>query len=58
MKIQVEKQTVRLFIGDAKEPCLVVNDMRLDKETGGIGLWVGMGTIGYFRNLRVTKQSS
>ena len=26
----------------------VVNDMRLDEETGGIGVWVGMGTIGYF----------
>ncbi len=54
MRLVVEEKKVHLFIGDDQEPCLVVNDMRLDKQTGGIGVWVGMGTIGYFRNLQVT----
>ncbi len=54
MRLVVKDETVLLFVGDDKQPCLVVNDMRLDEETGGIGVWVGMGTIGYFRNLRVT----
>ena len=31
-----------------------VRTMPLDEASGGIGVWVGMGTIGYFRNLQVT----
>lgn len=54
MRLVIKDETVQLFIGDDPQPCLVVNDMRLDEETGGIGVWVGMGTIGYFRNLQVT----
>ena len=54
MRLVVEDEKVVLFIGTDKQPCLVVNDMRLDEASGGIGVWVGMGTIGYFRNLQVT----
>ena len=54
MRLVVEDEKVRLFVGDDTQPCLVVNDMRLDEGSGGIGVWVGMGTIGYFKNLQVT----
>ena len=42
-----------VFVAGAAEPCLVVNDLKLGESRGGIGLFVGPGSLGYFRNLRV-----
>ncbi len=43
-----------LFVGSAEQPCLVVNDLKLGDVRGEVGLWVGSGTVGYFRELRIT----
>ncbi len=32
---------------------LVINDELLEARAGGIGLWVGLATIGYFRNIEI-----
>ena len=37
----------------APQPVLVINDELLEVRTGGIGLWVGLPTIGYFRNIEI-----
>lgn len=47
----------RLYVHGAEQPSLIVNDLKLGPAKGGIGLWVGPGTDGYFANLRVTPQS-
>jgi hypothetical protein len=45
-----------LFIDSEKEPTLVVNDLKLGAENRGkIGLWVGVGTNAFFKNLKITK---
>jgi hypothetical protein len=55
MKIVVQGQKVQLFLHKQKQPCLVVNDLKLgDGASGGIGLFVDVGTEGYFRDLRVS----
>jgi hypothetical protein len=36
--------------------CLIINDLKLDPKTGGIALWVGPGTEGYFSNLKITAK--
>ncbi|MBD2756711.1 hypothetical protein [Spirosoma validum] len=56
MKIVVNGQKAQLYLGDNKQPSLVVNDLKLGADaSGGIGLWVDVGTEGYFADLKMTK---
>lgn len=54
LKIVVAGTKARLYVQDAAQPSLIVNDLKLPPAKGGIGMWVGPGTDGYFANLRVT----
>jgi len=54
MKIVVQGKDASLYIGDAGQPCLIVHDMKLGDVAGGLALWSGPGTDGYFRNLTIT----
>ncbi len=57
VKIEVKGKQVKLFLNDNKQPSLVVNDLKLgENNAGGLGLFVDVGTEGYFRDLKVTKQ--
>lgn len=57
MRIEVKGKEAKLFLNNSKYPVLLVKDLKLgDKASGGIGLWVDVGTEGYFRDLKVTKQ--
>lgn len=54
-RLNVIGETAELYIDDANEPVFIVNDLRHGKEQSGkIGLWVGPGTNGFFRNLTIT----
>lgn len=55
-KIEVADRTARLYMHGAEQPCLIVNDLKLEPRTGGVALWVGPGTEGYFANLKVTAK--
>ncbi|WP_394346896.1 hypothetical protein [Pedobacter nototheniae] len=56
MKIIVEGENAMLYINGAKNPSLIVNKMKMGAgQSGGLGLWVDIGTEGYFRNLKVTR---
>jgi hypothetical protein len=55
-KIEVEGTKARLYVHGAAQPCLVVNDLKLEPKAGGVALWVGPGTEGYFSNLRITAK--
>jgi hypothetical protein len=52
-KIEVEGRAARLYVNGAEQPCLIVNDLKLDPRDGGVALWVGPGTEGYFSNLKI-----
>ena len=57
MRIEVKGKEAQLFLNNSKYPVLIVNDLKLGENTqGGIGLWVEIGTEGYFRDLKITKQ--
>ena len=53
MRIVVAGTSARLFVHDASQPALVVNDLKLGASEGAIALWIGAGTEGFFSNLRV-----
>jgi hypothetical protein len=55
MRIVVSGTTARLFVHDAAEPALIVNDLKLGSAEGGVALWIGAGTEGFFSNLRVRQ---
>lgn len=52
-RIVVEGRKVRVFVDNAKEPCLVVDQLS-ERRSGRLGLWVGNGSAGDFTNLRIT----
>ena len=54
MKVVVKGSRASLFLNDIPQPVLMVNDLKLgDQAHGGIGLWVEVGTEGFFRDLRI-----
>jgi hypothetical protein len=55
-KIEVEGSKARLYVHGAAQPCLIVNDLKLEPKQGGVALWVGPGTEGYFSNLKITPK--
>ena len=54
MRIVVKGKDAALYIGKAEQPCLVVHDMKLGDVAGGVAIWSGPGTEGYFAKLNVT----
>jgi hypothetical protein len=54
LRLKVRGSSARLYVNGAKQPALIVNDLKLPVSKGGIGLWVGPGSEGYFKSLRVT----
>lgn len=55
-KIEVEGRKARLYVHGAEQPCLIVDDLKLEPREGGVALWVGPGTEGYFSNLKITAR--
>ncbi len=54
VKIQVAGSRARLYVNGAEQPVLVVNDLKQTSTNGSIALWVGLGTIAHFSELKVT----
>ena len=55
-KIEVEGRKARLYVHGAEQPCLIVNDLKMEPREGGVALWVGPGTEGYFSNLKIAAK--
>ena len=56
IKIVVNGASAKLYLNDNKEPSLIVNDLKLGpEESGAIGLFVDIGTEGYFADLKILK---
>ncbi len=58
LRIVVRGTAASLYVGEAKRPNLIVNDLKLGDSTGGVALWIGPGTEGYFRNLRISAEGA
>jgi len=55
-KIEVEGSKARLFVHGAQQPCLIVNDLKMEPKAGGVALWIEPTTEGYFSNLKITAK--
>jgi hypothetical protein len=57
VKIVVHDTEARLYVAGAEQPALVVLDLKLGSaQRGGVGFWIESGTVGYFHDLRVTRE--
>lgn len=55
LKIVVKGLQAWLFVGDAPQPILIVNDLKHGETQGQVALWIGLGSEAYFSNLRITR---
>lgn len=54
LKIEVANSRAKLYINNSKQPVLIVNDLKHGANAAGaIGLFVDIGTEGYFKDLVV-----
>ena len=52
-RLTIEGTKARLYVHGADQPCLIVNDLKLGDSSGGVALWIGPGTEGYFTGLEI-----
>ena len=52
IRIEVKGTAAALYVGEAEQPVLIVNDLRHGESVGQIGLWLHESTLAHFRNLR------
>jgi len=55
LKIVVKGQSAQLYINDQEHPSFIVQDMKGKLGAGAIALWVDIGTEGYFKDLKISK---
>lgn len=56
VKIEVNEEKAKLYLNESSQPTLIVNDLKQGKDLrGSIGLWVGPGTLGHFKDLKLIK---
>ena len=57
LKIEVQGDKAKLYLNESSQPVLVVNDLKHGADhSGGIGLWVDVGTEGFFTDLRIENK--
>lgn len=58
LRIEVDGEVARFYVGNMDEPSLIVNDLKHKSNLrGDVGLFVDIGTEGYFRNLNIIKNN-
>jgi hypothetical protein len=55
MRIEVHGTDASLYVNHALNPCLIIHGLKLGDGEGGVGLWMGQDTEGYFKDLKITE---
>ena len=56
VRIEVRGDTARLFVHGQPQPTLIVSDVKSGaRARGAIALWIDIGTVAHFRDLRVSR---
>jgi hypothetical protein len=53
LRVHVLGDRAELYLNDAKNPSFVVNKLKGKSASGGIGLFVDIGTEGYFKDFKI-----
>ena len=57
MRLEINGETAEMFINNMKYSTFIVNKMLGTSKKGSVGLYVDIATIGYFKDLKVTKKA-
>jgi hypothetical protein len=55
IRVEVAGTTAKLYVNDAPQPALIVNDLKLGASRGKVALWIGDGTEAYFSKVVVRE---
>ena len=59
IKLEIKDAKAKLYLNELPHPVLIVNDLKHGANAaGGIGLWVDIGTEGFFTDLNIEKGTS
>lgn len=53
LHVVVEGNKAKVFINNASQPALIVNDLKLGQDGGGVALWATQSTDAWYANLKV-----
>ena len=56
LRVTFNDKRARLYVNNAPQPVLIVNDLKQAPTPGGVALWIGAETEAFFRNLKVAAQ--
>ncbi|RZS96788.1 hypothetical protein [Cecembia calidifontis] len=56
MRIAFRGKSAKLYLNDQEQPSFLVKEMLGSTSTGSIGLWVDIGTEGYFKDIKVNSR--
>jgi hypothetical protein len=56
-RLELKNEKIFLYINNQKSPSFIVNERKGKMKSGRIGLWVDIGTIGYFKDLKINEIS-
>lgn len=56
LKIEVDNKKAKLYVNDAPQPCLIVNDLKHEVAAGKVALWLHASTLARFRNLVISSK--
>ena len=54
VRIEIKDKKALLYLNDQEQPAFLINEMLGNSKSGSIGLWVDIGTEGYFKDLKVS----
>jgi hypothetical protein len=57
MRLEINGEKSEMFINNMKYSSFIVDKMLGNSKKGGVGLFVDIATIGYFKDLKVTKKA-
>jgi hypothetical protein len=57
MRIEFEGKRAALYLNNQQHPSFIVSEMKGRSGKGSIGLWVDIGTEGYFKDLRILRKN-
>jgi len=56
MRIEFRGKSAKLYLNDQEQPAFLVRKMLGSTSSGSIGLWVEIGTEGYFKDIKVNSR--
>ena len=55
MRIEFQDKKAKLYLNDQEAPAFIVDELLGSTTSGSIALWVDIGTVGFFKDLKIKQ---